>query len=537
MKNKAAIYIRVSTAHQIDRDSLQVQRRELVAYSEYVLGIPDVEVFEDAGFSAKNTDRPAFQQMMERTRSGEFSHILVWKIDRISRNLMDFSTMYAELRKCGVTFISKNEQFDTGTAVGEAMLKIILVFAELERKMTSERVSAVMLSRANNGQWNGGKIPFGYEWDGSKFGFCKEEAETVQQIYDMYEDMHSTLGIAKRLNDLGVTTRRGTQWSATTVYKILTNPFYIGCYQYNVHDEKDSFKKRHESEWVTVDDHHAPIINRPQFERVQQTLSVNSKLARRFRTRKNVHLFSGLLECGYCGSNMSSTAGKVRADGSRPSVYACAKRRNGTCPNKYTSDLEIAPFVFAVLQIILTSKELPIRSIERRFRTKLGVSVTGLEEMMQQEESDVFAEPSGVGERDILEGRKRNIEKALRRLRNLYLHTGTMSEAEYEMERKKLSDELSDVEQRLSSSESVEREMTERVTYFALMDRMRTAQFDYGKFAPYADALPMQRFLRSTISRITVKDGFVSAICFKNKKILSFSSNQKTAISPPSGQS
>ena len=115
-------------------------------------------IFEDAGYSAKNTDRPDYQQMMARMRTGEFSHLLVWKIDRISRNLLDFSVMYAELKELGVVFVSKNEQFDTSSAMGEAMLKIILIFAELERKTTSERVSAVFVSRANDGIWNGGKV-------------------------------------------------------------------------------------------------------------------------------------------------------------------------------------------------------------------------------------------------------------------------------------------------------------------------------------------------------------------------------------------
>ena len=87
-KTKVAIYIRVSTHWQVDKDSLQVQRRELIAYAEMVLGITDYVVFEDPGYSAKNTDRPDYQRMMSRLRSGEFSHLLVWKIDRISRNLL-----------------------------------------------------------------------------------------------------------------------------------------------------------------------------------------------------------------------------------------------------------------------------------------------------------------------------------------------------------------------------------------------------------------------------------------------------------------
>ena len=101
-----------------------MQRDELPKYAELVLGIRSYEVFEDAGYSAKNTDRPAYQRMMARVRSGEFSHILVWKIDRISRNLLDFASMYQELKDYGVTFVSKNEQFDTSTAIGEAMLRL-----------------------------------------------------------------------------------------------------------------------------------------------------------------------------------------------------------------------------------------------------------------------------------------------------------------------------------------------------------------------------------------------------------------------------
>ena len=155
---KSALYIRVSTHYQVDKDSLPLQREDLINYSKYALDVDKYEVFEDAGYSGKNTAIPDFQRMMSRIRDGEFTHLVVWKIDRISRNLLDFSAMYAELKKLGVVFVSKNEQFDTSTAMGEAMLKIILVFAELERNMTSERVTAVMLSRANNGQWNGGRV-------------------------------------------------------------------------------------------------------------------------------------------------------------------------------------------------------------------------------------------------------------------------------------------------------------------------------------------------------------------------------------------
>lgn len=88
---KAALYIRVSTHYQIDKDSLPFQRNELINYAKYALGIDDYAIFEDAGYSGKNTDRPAYQDMMRRIRAKDFSHLCVWKIDRISRNLLDFS--------------------------------------------------------------------------------------------------------------------------------------------------------------------------------------------------------------------------------------------------------------------------------------------------------------------------------------------------------------------------------------------------------------------------------------------------------------
>ncbi len=183
---RVAIYVRVFTHYQIDKDSLPVQKEELTAYAKYVLNASSYEVFEDAGYSVKNTDRSDYQKMMSRVRSGEFTHILVWKLDRISRNLLDFAVMYDELKKLGVTFVSKNEQFDTSSAMVEAMLKIILVFAELERKMTAERVTAVMVARAGNGQWNGGRVPYGYSRDGvtETFSIVEEEANVVLRMYD-----------------------------------------------------------------------------------------------------------------------------------------------------------------------------------------------------------------------------------------------------------------------------------------------------------------------------------------------------------------
>lgn len=188
---KVAIYIRVSTHWQVDKDSLQVQRRELLAYAQMILGIQDFVVFEDPGYSAKNTDRPAYQKMMDRLRTGEFSHLLVWKIDRISRNLLDFANMYEELKKLGVTFVSKNEQFDTSSAIGEAMLKIILIFAELERNMTAERfaIDLLALNTALSEHWTSQAILSPIEM------FCKAESANTKSLSTVSRPCTSTVTI------------------------------------------------------------------------------------------------------------------------------------------------------------------------------------------------------------------------------------------------------------------------------------------------------------------------------------------------------
>lgn len=233
-KLKAALYVRVSTLYQIDKDSLPFQKQELENYCKYALNIDDVEIFEDAGYSGKNTDRPAYQRMMARIRRGEFTHVCVWKIDRISRNLLDFAGMYEELKKHRVTFVSKNEQFDTSSAMGEAMLKIILIFAELERKLTSERVTGIMLDRATKGLWNGARMPLGYKWSEENKYPVIDDAEkvTIHFIYDKYEEVKSCLQISRMLNNNNIKTKRGGEWTSKTVCDIIRNPFYKGTYRY-----------------------------------------------------------------------------------------------------------------------------------------------------------------------------------------------------------------------------------------------------------------------------------------------------------------
>lgn len=560
---KAAIYIRVSTQYQVDRASLPVQREELINYAKYALDITDCVVFEDAGYSAKNTDRPDYQRMMARVRTGEFSHLLVWKIDRISRNLLDFAAMYAELKKLGIVFVSKNEQFDTSSAMGEAMLKIILVFAELERNMTSERVSAVMLSRANDGIWNGGKVPFGYAYDkdSKQFSIIEDEAQVVLHIYDLYESVKSLTTVAKSLNEKGVRSRTGKPWNPTTVRTMLTNPFYAGTYRYNYWDESSkSFTVKDKDEWVLVLDHHPAIVTPERQEIIAVMLQSKQRGwagAGMTYQRKNIHIFAGLLKCGCCGYTMIASPDRERSDGWRPSVYKCSRqRRFGDCDNKYVSDVTLGPFALNFIANLIRAsnsfgKSTSIETLEKKllrgdmFSQVDHIERPGLEELYTHlrsgfdplafETRTVDAAESGAAlqERDLLLSEKRRLERALNRLKSLFLYgEEAMAEKDYLVERKQLMDALEEKDARLEELEAEvassitmsDEEFMAKASYFILSQQLQDKRFvDYEKFIRKIDPQIVKDFLNSVVTNFCIKNGLTASILFKNGLEVQFS--------------
>lgn len=566
-KLKVAIYIRVSTQYQVDRASLPVQREELINYARLLLNITDYVVFEDAGYSAKNTDRPDYQRMMARVRTGEFSHILVWKIDRISRNLLDFAAMYAELKQLGVTFVSKNEQFDTSSAMGEAMLKIILVFAELERNMTSERVSAIMLSRASDGVWNGGKVPFGYSYnkETKQFSILEDEAKVVTHIYDLYETVQSLVTVAKTLNEKGIRSRTGKPWNPTTVRTMLTNPFYAGTYRYNYRDETKgkTFSVKDEDEWVMVEDHHPAIVTRERQNHIAailQSRQRGSVGSGETYQRKNTHIFAGLLKCGCCGSTMVSTVDRPRSDGWRPSVYICARRRRfNDCQNKYVSDVTIGPFILNFIANLFKAsnsfgKSTSIETLEKKllrgdvFAQVEHIERPGLEELYNHLRSGfdalafdspaVASAESGaeLQERDLLLSEKRRVERALNRLQSLFLYgEEAIPEKDYLVERKRLTDSLEDIDARLDELEVQEaasltlsdEEFMAKASYFILTQQLQDKRYvDYEKFIRKIDPQIVKDFMGSIVQNFCIKNGLTTSVLFKNGLEVRFSYKQ-----------
>mgnify|MGYP004455437723 CR=1 FL=1 len=564
---RVAIYVRVSTVYQIDKDSLPMMKQDLTSYCKYILNTDDFVIFEDAGYSGKNTDRPAYQKMMSQIRQGLFTHLLVWKIDRISRNLLDFANMYAELKDLGVTFVSKNEQFDTSTAIGEAMLKIILVFAELERNMTSERVTATMINRASNGIWNGGRVPYGYiyEKDTQTFRIDPEENKIYNLLIETYEKTQSMVHTSRWLNDSGYRTRAGNLWSPVAICIILHNPWYTGSYRYNYYKIPGRKAIKDQSEWVVVPDHHPASIDQERFDRIQATIEKNKRFRNvpgRRNTQKNVHVFSGLLWCAECGAAFTASPGKLHASGYRPSKYGCPNvRRSKTCHAKYASDAVLGEFLLNYILNILNAQknfsqiqsDADLQKYLLRGSTFSGINhidpdgLASLYSMLEKysgKDSVLMkrpkkSKPKADPELKRLLSDQKKYQRALDRINDLYLYSDdSMSEREYVIRKQQITDQLQEINEAigLTSQEPWMRTMDDdefimQASSFILTQKLSGKSYVYyTALAETLDPEILKNFFASILDSVILRDGRVENIVFRNGLSHTFTYKEKPEV-------
>lgn len=546
----------MSTGYQVDKDSLPHQKKELRNYCRHILHFDDadIEIFEDAGRSGKNTDRPAFQRMMKKIESDQISHVVVYKIDRISRNLVDFSLMYDKFKEHRVTFISLNEQFDTSSAIGEAVLKIILVFAELERKLTSERVSDIMLDRATSGLWNGANVPLGYHWDeATKFPVPDDvERKTVELIFNMYDNCHSSTVITRHLNDNSIPTKRNGQWTTKTVADIIRNPFYKGTYRYNYRDGPHG-KVRPKEEWIVKDNNHEAIISKEQWDRCNVWMDKNAvgkNLPGFEPMKKHIHVFAGICTCGLCGSNMLAGKDTKRSDGYHPSVYRCASRfRNTTCTGKAASEVKIGPFIFNYVKNMIhaNSIRLTIKSEKEledvllsgdNFKNVLGIeNLTDTYNLIRIRKTHVplaLEKPLTANSNSNEIASKRNeikkINRALDRLKKAYLFDDDgINEKEYLSTKKdlevrlvSLNNKIAELEESFYISEDESTFIISASNFLVANSISMDGDIDYKNLSMTVDNSILKDFIRMTIKEIIIIDSMPSEIKFCNGLVHKF---------------
>lgn len=553
-----ALYVRVSTGYQVDKDSLPFQKKELKNYCKHVLHIDEsrIEIFEDAGKSGKNTNRPAFERMMKKVRAGQISHVIVYKIDRISRNLVDFSLMYDDFKYNRVTFISLNEQFDTSSAIGEAVLKIILVFAELERKLASERVMDIMIGRALSGQWNGARVPFGWDWDEeAKFPKHSEvEAVFGRLMYDMYEETRSTCKVRDYNNAHDIPTKRGGEWTSKTVADFIRNPMNRGDYRYNYRESARGRKKPKE-EVIYLEGVFPPLVPPEQWDRCNAIMDENAAKKRSAgfsHKRIHVHAFAGLLVCGDCGAFFQVIKkDKTRENGFSPSLYRCGARyRKRACNSPGCSDVVLGPFVFNYISgmVRVASMRSKISSPEEleqllltgpEFKAVAGIASEGLNATFALLSGrpatggaayvpDLLAAPSGcinTGEVEELKQKISRIERALERLKKAFLFDDqAMSEKEYletklslETERIAAENRMKDLNEATFSTDAGELAFIKSASSFLLAHQIQTGEhIQYSDFAPLVGDETMKEFLNLVIERIVIQNGRPVEITFNN---------------------
>jgi len=277
---RCAIYTRKSTEEGLDQDynSLHAQRDACAAYVLSQAGEGwslNPEVYDDGGFSGGNMERPALRRMMAEVEAGKIDVVVVYKVDRLTRALTDFSKIVEVLDKAGASFVSVTQAFNTTTSMGRLTLNVLLSFAQFEREVTGERIRDKIAASKKLGMWMGGTLPLGYDASGRTLTINVEEARTVRWIFDRYLEVGSVHHVCQELAEAKVTSkawttkagrpRGGTAIDRGALFHILHNRTYVGEIPH-----KDT---RYPGQ-------HPAIIDRSVFDAVQARLAENGRKIR-----------------------------------------------------------------------------------------------------------------------------------------------------------------------------------------------------------------------------------------------------------------
>lgn len=221
------------------KDSISVESQ--LDFCKYETHGQPYQTYTDKGFSGKNTHRPDFERMMKDIRAGRIKRVIVYKLDRISRSILDFANMMEVFQEYDVEFVSSTEKFDTSTPIGRAMLNICIVFAQLERETIQKRVTDAYYSRNKKGFFMGGRVPYGFRLEPimiegistSYYAPIEKELEQIELIYNLYSDgikedgsLYSFRDIMNYLIDNDIPHLRGGYWTVPLISSILSNPSY-----------------------------------------------------------------------------------------------------------------------------------------------------------------------------------------------------------------------------------------------------------------------------------------------------------------------
>ena len=336
---RCAIYTRKSSEEGLDQEfnSLDAQRESAESFiasqkAEGWTALPDR--YDDGGFTGGNMDRPALDRLLRDIERGKVDCVVVYKVDRLSRSLMDFSRIVETFEKHNVSFVSVTQQFNTTHSMGRLTLNILLSFAQFEREIIGERIRDKLAAQARKGKWTGGAPVLGYDVDRTdpspRLVVNAKESARVGEIFRMYLQEASLLPVVKELARRGWANKErvtkkgkklgGRPFDKATLHRLLTNPIYTGKMRY-----KDEL---HAGE-------HQALIDQDLFDKVQQQLKLNGRTGGAEVRNKYGALLRGLLRCKSCGTAMTHTfCGKNKRNFYR--YYRCTnaiKNGHDICPS------------------------------------------------------------------------------------------------------------------------------------------------------------------------------------------------------------
>ena len=402
MNKRVAIYCRVSTIEQAEEGySIDEQNIKIREYCERE-GHEIYNLYEDRGISGKNiTNRPGIKQLLEDATKNKFDLVVVWKLNRISRKLLDILNIVDLLNKHNIAFRSLTENFETETPSGKLQLNIMGAIGEFERETIAENVKMGLLARAREGRWNGGVV-LGYDLvelpnEGKKrkntrLEINEKEANTVRRIFELYSQGHGYKAVVNRINKEGHKTKRNGEFAVSTVKEILQNPVYIGKIRYNV--RQDWSKKRRNNinaNPILSDGIHEPIVDVETWNKVQVILKERSK--KHNKVYDCEFPLTGILKCPVCGAGMTiSRSTSKRKDGTRRvnEYYSCGNWKNkGTAVcNSNSIRVEVADeYVLSKIMELINNEYIlkkVVDNINQNKSTKLKPILEQLEQINKE---------------------------------------------------------------------------------------------------------------------------------------------------------
>jgi DNA invertase Pin-like site-specific DNA recombinase len=359
-KVRCAVYTRKSSEEGLEMEfnSLDAQRESCEAYiaSQRPEGwqpVPDR--YDDGGFSGGNLERPALKRLLADIEAKRVDVVVVYKIDRLSRSLMDFSKLVEVFDRNAVTFVSVTQSFNTTTSMGRLTLNILLSFAQFEREVIGERIRDKFAASRKKGMWMGGVPPLGYDVVNRKLVVNEPEADLVRHIFSRFLKLGSATLLVKELNEAGHRTkswvtqegkaREGMPFNKNFLYKLLGNRVYLG-------------EAVHKG--VSNPGEHTPIIDQAIWDKLRSVMADNAprKRANAVRSQTPAPL-KGLIHCAHCGRVMTPTS--TRKKGRLYRYYTCMQAIHSgheTCPVRSVAAGEIEAAVIAQVRTLLKAPEI-----------------------------------------------------------------------------------------------------------------------------------------------------------------------------------